>query len=76
MNNIEHILPEIMILLNVPLESTFRILIKDETLKITNIANVVHVLIILGLLISQCSKRVNNNTENDIETDDIDNNLE
>ena len=76
MDNIEHILPLVVILLNMPLKPSISILVEDESFKVADVTDVVHVFIILGFLISQSSKRVNNNTENDIETDDVDDNLE
>ena len=76
MDNIVNILPQVMIMIYVLIESTFTILIKHEFLNITNIAPVFHVVIVDALFISQTSEGVYNNTEDNIETNNVNYDLE
>jgi len=68
-----------MIALNVLVEtslSSFAIIIENEFFDVADIADVLHVIVVSANCVSQTSKGVNNNTENNIETGNIDNNLE
>tara|TARA_B110000285_G_scaffold224722_1_gene281902 strand:- start:836 stop:1141 length:306 start_codon:yes stop_codon:yes gene_type:complete len=52
------------------------ILVKDQAVEIADVASVQHVIVVSALLVSQLSECVDDNSENDIQADDIDNDLE
>jgi len=77
MDDVVHIWPQIMIFLNVPHKTTLLATsFKYKHLQIANVASIIHIFIILALLISEFSERVDDNTKYDIEADDIHNDLE
>ena len=65
-----------MILLDVPRKSALYSSVENKVLEIANIATIMGVEIILLLEITQFGKRVNDDSENNIQTNDIYNNLE
>ena len=66
-----------MIFLNVSMETALLATsFKGQHLQIADEASIVHIKIILAFLISEFGERVDDNTEDNIETNDIDNNLE
>lgn len=76
MHNVEDILPQVVVLFNVFREAAFDCPIKNQVLEIANVAPVMRIEIILTLLVTQLGERIDDNTENDIQTYDIDNDLE
>ena len=76
MNNIEHILPEIVIFSNMPGEATVSSSFEDKVLDVADVASVERIEIIFGFLITKLGKRVYDDSENDVQTDDVDNDLE
>ena len=76
MDNIEDILPKVVVCLNMSVKTAFRVLFKNQSLKVANIANIVHVFVILSLLVSQSSKGVDDDTKDNVQRDDVDDNVE
>jgi hypothetical protein len=79
MDDVEHVLPEVVIVLNVLVETalaTFAVVVEDKFLDVADIADVLHVIVISTNGVSQRGEGVNNNTENNVQARDIDNNLE
>ena len=79
MDDIKDILPEIVILLNVLVKTTltsFAIVIENKFLNAANIAHCGHVYLVSWNRISKTSKRINDNTKDNIKTCNVDNNLE
>ena len=75
-HDVVDVLPQIVVVLNVSLETALLLLLKDESLEVANITHIVHVLFVLFLLVSQRGKRVNDDSEDDVEANDIVDDLE
>lgn len=75
MYDVEDILPEVVILFYVFGEAALNCTIKDEILQIANITSVMCVKVVFAFLVTQFCERVYNNSEDNIQTNDIDNNL-
>jgi len=76
MHDIEDVLPQVVVCLDMSIKAAFRVLVEDEPLKVADKANIVHVFVVLLLLISQGCERVHNNSEDNVQADDVDHNLE
>lgn len=79
MNDVEYVLPKVVIALDVLVEtslSTFAVVIENEFLDVADVADVLHVIVVSANGVSQTSKGVNNNTKDNVQTGNVDNNLE
>jgi len=79
MNDVEYVLPKVVIALDVLVEtslSTFAVIIENEFLDVADVADVLHVIVVSTNGVSQTSKGVNNNTKDNVQTGNVDNNLE
>ena len=65
-----------MILLNVSSKSALTRALKDQILKIANVASIVCVEVIFSLLITQLCERIYDNTEDNVQANDVYNDLE
>ena len=65
-----------MILLNVSSKSALTRALKDKILKIANVASIVCVEVIFSLLITQLCERIYDNTEDNVQANDVYNDLE
>ena len=76
MHYVVDVLPQVVVVLNVPDEATLCILVEDQSLEVAYITLVKHIIVIATLLISQLGESVYDNTENDVQTNDVDDDLE
>ena len=76
MHDVEDVLPKIVIVSNVFVETSRAVVIEDEFFDVANVAHVLHVIVVCTNSVSQRGKGVNNNTEDNVKTCDVDNNLE
>lgn len=65
-----------MILLNVSSKTALTRALKDQILKIANVASIVCVEVIFSLLITQLCERIYDNTEDNVQANDVYNDLE
>lgn len=66
-----------MVFLDVSFEATIRAaLVKSKAVDVADVAAVKHVIIVHTLFISQLGECVHDNTENDVQADDVDDDLE
>ena len=65
-----------MILLNVSSKTALTWALEDQILKIANVASIVRVEVIFSFLITQLGERIYDNTEDNVEANDVYNDLE
>lgn len=65
-----------MVLLDVSSKTALDGALEDQVLQVANVASVVRIEIILTLLISQLSERVHHNSEDNVQANNVDNDLE
>jgi hypothetical protein len=65
-----------MVLLNVPGKAALDCSLENEVLQIADVAPIVRVKIVLGLLVTQLGERVYDDTEDNVQANDVDNDLE
>jgi hypothetical protein len=76
MHNVVDIFPEVVVVLNVADETTLSILVEDKALEVAYITLVEHIVVIATLFISQLCEGVDNNTEDNVEANNVDDDLE
>ena len=76
MDDVEDVIPEVVILTDMTVEPTLAHLIKDETIRVANEAHVLRVHLQELLLLSHFGESVNDDTEEDVEEDDFHEDME
>lgn len=76
MHKVIRIEPEVMVVIDMFSKTTFSILIENHLFQVANEAFVKHIIIIERLLISHFGERIDNNTKDNIQTDDVNDDLE
>ena len=76
MDDVEDVIPEVVILTDMTVEPTLTHLIKDETIRVANEAHVLCVHLQELLLLSHFGESVNDDTEEDVEEDDFHEDME
>ena len=72
MDDVEDIAPEVVVLADVPIEAPLAQLVEDEPVLVADEADVFRVHLQVLLLFSHLCEGVNDDTEEDVEQDDVD----
>ena len=75
-SDVEHVHPHVVVLLDMALEAAVAELVEQQSLKIADEAAAVHVLLFGALVVSQRGESVNDLTEEHVEHDDLDDDVE
>ena len=75
-NDVKDIFPQVVVMSDVAQKASLLIGFKHKSFIVANETNIVHVIVICWFLISKGGEGIYNNTKNDIQTDDVNNDLE
>ena len=71
MHDVIYVAPQVVVFRNVPFEATFRVPVECESIEVADKAYVHHVVFNELLLFSELGKRIDDDTEQDVEQNDL-----